>query len=53
MDVRPSLRAFQSKAVLSAFSTASAPPEIQKWCGKPAGVALVEKASTKAAISRV
>ena len=29
----PSFQAFQSKAVLRAFSTARAPPEIQKWYG--------------------
>jgi hypothetical protein len=39
--VRPSFRAFQSNAVLSAFSTASPPPAIQKWCGNPSGVARV------------
>jgi hypothetical protein len=47
------LRAFQSKAVLSAFSTASAPAEIQKWCGKPFGVTFVANAWTNSAISVV
>ena len=51
--MRPSLRAFQSKAVLRAFSTARAPPATQKWCGNSGGVTRVAKASTKAAISRV
>jgi hypothetical protein len=49
----PIFRAFQSKATLSAFSTASAPPVTQKWCGNPGGVTRVAKASTKSAISVV
>jgi len=32
------LRAFQSKAAFRAFSTPRAPPETQKWWGKPGGV---------------
>src|SRR5262249_38981227 len=49
----PILRAFQSNAVLSAFSTASAPPLTQKLYGYSGGVTFVAKAPTKSAINVV
>jgi hypothetical protein len=48
--VEPTLRAFQSNATLIAFSTASAPPAIQKWYGNPAGVTCVANVSTNSAM---
>ena len=44
------LRTFQSKAVLSAFSTASAPPVMKNRCGMSAGLAMRAKVSTNSAM---
>jgi hypothetical protein len=43
-------RLFQSKATLSAFSTASAPPSTKNRCGRPGSPSTRAKVSTKRAI---